>query len=94
MIDDRWWFDASPEFRQRVIDTLIQWARTIAPQAGLPLARPWTDAIEPDIGSEDSDEFESAWNKLVAIETHESRGRDHEPEIVVRMTRYTIDRMF
>ena len=94
MTDDRWWIDASPEFRQQVFDTLIQWARTIAPKACLLNAKPWTAPIEPGSGSEDSDDFQSAWNRLVAIETCESRGRDREPDIVVRETRCAIDRMF
>ena len=94
MTENRWWIDASPEFRQQVIDTLIQWARTIAPQACLVNAKPWTAPIEPGSGSEDSDDIQSAWNRLVANETRESRGRDREPDIVVRETRSAIDRMF
>ena len=94
MTENRWWIDASPEFRQNVIDTLIQWARTIAPQACLLNAKPWTAPIEPGSGSEDIDDFQSAWNRLVANETRESRGRDREPDIVVRETRSAIDRMF
>ena len=94
MTDDRWWIDASPEFRQKVIDTLVQWARTIAPQACLVNAKPWTAPKEPGSASEDSDDIQSAWNWLVAIETRGPRGRDREPDIVVRVTRCAIDRMF
>jgi hypothetical protein len=96
----RWQIDARFGHKQKVIDALAQWARDIAPLAGLRNGRLLTGSIgaleatvEHNWEVEDLAELERAWAKLGAIEAHQQWSKDLEPNVVSGTSRWTIYRV-
>ena len=100
MMIARWQIDARFGHKQKVVDALVQWARDIAPLAGLRKGRLLTGSIgaleatvEHDWEVEDLAELDRAWAKLGAIEAHQLWSKDLEPDVVSGTARWAIYRV-
>lgn len=100
MMIARWQIDARFGHKQKVVDALVQWARDIAPLAGLRKGRLLTGSIgaleatvEHDWEVEDLAELDRAWAKLGAIEAHQQWSKDLEPDVVSGTARWAIYRV-
>ena len=100
MLIARWQIDARFGHKQRVIDSIVQWAREIAPQVGLLKGRMLSGSIgaleatvEHNWEVEDLAELECAWAKLATIEAHKQWSKDLEPDVVSGTARWSIYRV-
>jgi hypothetical protein len=100
MLIARWQIDARFGHKQKVIDSLIEWSRDIAPQIGLHSAQTLTGSIgaleatvEQNWEVRDLAELERAWSKLATIEAHQQWSRNLEPDIVSGTARWSIYRV-
>ena len=100
MMIARWRIDARFGHKQKVIGALAQWARDIAPLAGLHKGRLLSGSIgaleatvEHDWEVDSLAELESTWAKLAALEAHQRWSEALEPDIVSGTARWTIYRV-
>jgi len=96
----RWQIDARFGQKQKVIDSITQWARDIAPQVGLSKGRMLSGSIgaleatvEHNWEVADLAELEGAWTKLGKIEAHKQWSKDLEPSVVSGTARWSIFRV-
>jgi len=98
----RWRIDARFGQKQKVIEMLRQWARDIAPQAGLPSPRgqlltgsigALEATVEHDWSVESMAELEQVWAKLGTLDAHAKWGRELEPHVVSGTSRWEIYRV-
>ena len=96
----RWQIDARFGHKQQVIDSIVQWAREIAPQVGLLKGRMLSGSIgaleatvEHNWEVEDLAELDRAWAKLGKIEAHKQWSKDLEPHVVSGTARWSIFRV-
>ena len=100
MLIARWQIDARFGYKQKVIDSLIQWTREIAPQVGLAKGQILTGSIgaleatvEHNWEIADLTELERAWAKLGTLEAHKKWSKDLEPNVVSGTARWSIYRV-
>ena len=100
MLIARWQIDARFGYKQKVIDALVQWARDIAPQAGLAKGQILTGSIgaleatvEHNWEIADLAALEQAWAKLGTIEAHKNWSKDLEPNVVSGTARWSVYRV-
>jgi hypothetical protein len=100
MLVARWQIDARFGHKQKVIDSLVQWAREIGPKVGLTKARILTGSIgaleatvEHNYEVEDLAELERAWAKLANVVAHKQWSKDLEPYVVSGTARWSIYRV-
>jgi uncharacterized protein (DUF2252 family) len=100
MLIARWQIDARFGHKQKVIDSVVQWTREIAPQIGLLKGRMLSGSIgvleatvEHNWEIEDLAELERAWTKLATIEAHKQWSRNLEADVVSGTARWTIYRV-
>ena len=85
MLIARWQIDARFGYKQKVIDSLVQWTREIAPQVGLTKGQILTGSIgaleatvEHNWEIADLAELERAWANLGTPEGHKKWSKDLE----------------
>jgi len=100
MLVARWQIDARFGHKQKVIDSIVQWAQKIAPKVGLNKGRLLTGSIgalgatvEHNWEVEDLAELERAWAKLSGTEAHQQWSKDLEPYVVSGTARWSIYRV-
>jgi len=100
MLVARWQIDARFGHKQKVIDSLVQWAREIAPKVGLAkggILTGWIGALEATVEHdwevEDLAELERAWAKLATVDAHKQWSKDLEPYVVSGTARWSIYRV-
>ena len=100
MLIARWQIDARFGQKQKVIDSLSQWTREIAPKIGLAKGRMLSGSIgaleatiENEVEVADLAELERAWAKLATIEAHKQWSKDLEPFVVSGTARWSIYRV-
>jgi hypothetical protein len=100
MLIARWHIDARFGHKQKVIDSIMQWTRQIAPQAGLLRGRLLSGSVgvleatvEHNWEVADLAELERAWAELGTIEAHKQWSRDLEPNVVSGTARWSILRV-
>jgi len=100
MLIARWQIDARFGQKQKVIDSLSQWTRDIAPKIGLGKGRMLSGSIgaleatiENEVEVADLAELERAWAKLATIEAHKQWSKDLEPFVVSGTARWSIYRV-
>ena len=100
MLIARWQIDARFGQNQKVIDSITQWTREIAPQVGLLKGRMLSGSIgaleatvEHNWEVADLAELESAWTKLGKIEAHKQWSKDLEAHVVSGTARWSIFRV-
>ena len=100
MMIARWQIDARFGQKQKVIDALAQWARDVAPLAGLHKGQILSGSIgaleatvEHNWEVADLAELERAWAKLGTIEAHQRWSKDLETNVVSGTARWTIYRV-
>ena len=93
----RWQIDARFGQKQKVIDSIAQWTREIAPQVGLVKG----SILSGSIGALEATvehnwevaslaELEGAWAKLGKIEAHKQWSKDLEAHVVSGTARWSI----
>lgn len=102
MLIARWQIDARFGYKQKVIDMLRDWSRSIAPQIGLDgnkgrIMTGSIGALEATVVHEwpveDLSELDRAWTKLGTLEAHKKWGQDLEPFVVSGSSRWDIYRL-
>lgn len=102
MLIARWQIDARFGHKQKVIDMLRDWSRTVAPQVGLNddrgrILTGSIGALEATVVHEwsidDLAELDRAWTKLATIEAHKKWGQDLEPYVVSGSSRWEVYRL-
>ncbi|MGA7329340.1 MAG: hypothetical protein WBX25_33865 [Rhodomicrobium sp.] len=100
MLIARWQIDARFGHKQKVIDSIAQWSREIAPQVGLLKGRMLSGSIgvleatvEHNWEVEDLAELERAWAKLGTVEAHKQWSKDLEPSAVSGTARWSVFRV-
>jgi hypothetical protein len=100
MLIARWQIDARFGQKQKVIDSIAQWSREIAPQAGLLKGRMLSGSIgvleatvEHNWEVETLAELECAWAKLATVEAHKRWSKDLEPSVVSGTARWSVFRV-
>jgi hypothetical protein len=99
MLIARWQIDARFGHKQKVIDSLVQWGRSIAPQVGLLKGQLLSGSIgaleatvEHNWEVESLAELERAWAKLAQLEAHKQWSKDLEPNVVSGTARWSVFR--
>jgi len=97
MLIARWQIDARFGQKQKVIDSITQWTREIAPQVGLLKGRMLSGSIgaleatvEHNWEVANLAELEGAWAKLGKIEAHKQWSKDLEVHVVSGTARWSI----
>jgi len=100
MLIARWQIDARFGHKQKVIDSIVQWTREIAPQVGLLKGQMLSGSIgaleatvEHNWEVNDLAELERTWAKLGTIEAHKQWSKDLEPYVVSGTARWSIFRV-
>ncbi len=100
MLIARWQIDARFGHKQAVIDSIVGWAREIAPQVGLRKGSLLSGSIgvleatvEHNWEVEDLAELERAWAKLATMEAHKQWSKDLEPNVVSGTARWSVFRV-
>ena len=100
MIIARWQIDARFGHKQKVVDSIVQWTKEIAPQVGLLKGRLLSGSIgaleatvEHNWEVEDLAQLERAWAKLATIEAHKQWSKDLEPYVVSGSPAWSIYRV-
>ena len=100
MLIARWQIDARFCYKQKVINSLVQWTREIASQVGLAKGQILTGSIgaleatvEHNWEIADLAELERAWAKLGTLEAHKKWSQDLEPNVVSGTARWNIYRV-
>ena len=100
MLIARWQIDARFGQKQKVIDSITQWTRDIAPQVGLTKGRMLSGSIgaleatvEHNWEVADLAELEGAWAKLEKIEAHKQWSKELETSVVSGTARWSIFRV-
>ena len=100
MLIARWQIDACFGHKQKVIESIVQWTKEIAPQVGLLKGRMLSGSIgaleatvEHNWEVEDLAQLERAWAKLATIEAHKQWSKDLEPVVVSGTARWSIFRV-
>ncbi len=100
MLIARWQIDARFGQKQKVIDSIAQWAREIAPQVGLVKGSILSGSIgaleatvEHNWEVTNLAELEGAWAKLGKIEAHKQWSKDLEASVVSGTARWSIFRV-
>jgi hypothetical protein len=96
----RWQIDARFGQKQKVIDSITQWTREIAPQVGLLKGRMLSGSIgaleatvEHNWEVANLAELEGAWAKLEKIEAHKKWSKELEANVVSGTARWSIFRV-
>ena len=100
MLIARWQIDARFGEKQKVVDSVVQWSREIAPQVGLLKGQMLSGSIgaleatfEHNWEVENLAELERAWAKLGTIEAHKKWSRELEPSVVSGTSRWSVYRV-
>jgi hypothetical protein len=100
MLIARWQIDARFGQKQKVIDSITQWTREIAPQVGLLKGRMLSGSIgaleatiEHNWEMADLAELEGAWDKLGKIEAHKQWSKELEANVVSGTARWSVFRV-
>ena len=100
MLIARWQIDARFGHKQKVIESIIQWTKEIAPQVGLLKGQMLSGSIgaleatvEHNWEVEDLAQLERAWAKLGSMEKHKQWSKDLESDVVSGTARWSIFRV-